>query len=65
MNLGEDTSWIESYVDRMMKDEKQVDSSYRRLITEKLFNWLESQVTPEEKETSSEAFLAMQHHHHH
>lgn len=65
MNLGEDASWIESYIDRMMKDEKQVDSSYRRLITEKLFTWLESQVTPEEKETSSEDFLAMQHHHHH
>ncbi|HET7116539.1 MAG TPA: trigger factor [Hanamia sp.] len=65
MNLGEDASWMESYIDRMMKDEKQVDSSYRRLITEKLFNWLESQVTPEEKETSSEDFLAMQHHHHH
>lgn len=65
MNLGEDTTWIESYVDRMLKDEKQVDSSYRRLITEKLFTWLETQVTPEEKETSSEEFLAMQHHHHH
>ena len=65
MKLGEDTSWIESYVDRMMKDEKQVDASYRRLITEKLFTWLESQVTPEEKETTSEEFLAMQHHHHH
>ena len=65
MNLGEDASWMESYVDRMMKDEKQVDSSYRRLITEKLFNWLESQVTPVEKETTSEEFLAMQHHHHH
>ena len=65
MKLGEDTSWIESYVDRMMKDEKQVDASYRRLITEKLFTWLESQVTPEEKETTSEEFLALQHHHHH
>jgi trigger factor len=65
MNLGEDTSWIESYVDRMMKDEKQVDSYYRRLITEKLFNLLEAKVTPEENETSSEDFLAMQHHHHH
>jgi trigger factor len=65
MNLGEDASWMESYVDRMMKDEKQVDSSYRRLITEKLFNWLESQVTPEEKEISSEEFMKMQEHHHH
>jgi trigger factor len=65
MNLGEDASWLESYIDRMMKDEKQVDASYRRLITEKLFNWLETQVTPEEKEISSEEFLKMQEHHHH
>jgi trigger factor len=65
MNLGEDAGWLESYIDRMMKDEKQVDSSYRRLITEKLFNWLETQVTPEEKEISSEEFLKMQEHHHH
>jgi trigger factor len=67
MNLGEDTSWIESYVDRMMKDEKQIDSSYRKLITKKLFDWLEAQVTSEEKEITSEEFLAMQenHHHHH
>jgi len=65
MNLGEDTQWIESYIDRMMKDEKQVDSTYRKMITEKLFNWLEIQVTPIEKETSSEEFLAMQHHHSH
>lgn len=65
MNLGEDASWIESYIDRMMKDEKQIDSTYRRLITEKVFSWLESQVTPEEKEITSEEFLALQHHHHH
>ena len=65
MNLGENVSWLDSYVDRMMKDEKQVDASYRRLITEKLFKWLEAQVTPEEKEISSEEFLEMQHNHHH
>ncbi len=67
MNLGEDTDWLESYIDRMMKDEKQVDGSYRRLITEKLFNWLETQITPEKKEISSEEFVKMQegHHHHH
>ena len=49
MNLGEDTGWIESYIDRMMKDEKQVDSSYRRLITDKLFNWIEGQAKAKEK----------------
>lgn len=59
------TSWIESYIDRMMKDEKQVDASYRRLITDKLFSWAESQVKPSEKEVSPEALTAMQHNHHH
>jgi len=65
MNLGDDTSWIESYIDRMMKDEKQVDASYRRLITDKLFNWLEGQVKAREKMVTPEELTAMQHHHHH
>lgn len=65
MNMGGDTSWMESYIDRMMKDEKQVDSSYRRLITEKLFSWMESQVKPKEKEVSPEELGGMMHHHHH
>ncbi len=65
MNLGDDTSWIESYIDRMMKDEKQVDASYRRLITDKLFNWLEGQVKAKEKKVTPEELTAMQHHHHH
>jgi trigger factor len=65
MNLGEDTGWIESYIDRMMKDEKQVDSSYRRLITDKLFNWIERQAKAKEKEVTAEELTAMQHHHQH
>jgi trigger factor len=65
IKMGEDTAWIGSYIDRMMKDEKQVDSTYRRLITEKLFNWLETQVTPSEKEVTADEFTAMQHHHEH
>ena len=65
MNLGEDTSWLDSYVDRMLKDEKQVDASYRRLITEKLFNWAQSQTTPKEESITPEGLAAIQHHHHH
>jgi len=65
MNLGEDTSWIESYIDRMMKDEKQVDASYRRLITDKLFNWIEGQAKAKEEEVTAEELTAMQHHHAH
>lgn len=65
MNMGEDTGWLDSYVDRMMKDEKQADSSYRRLITDKLFTWMESQVTAKEKEVTPEELAGMMHHHHH
>ncbi len=65
MKMDGDTSWIESYIDRMMKDEKQVDASYRRSITDKLFSWAEQQVKPTEKEVSAEELTAMQHNHHH
>jgi trigger factor len=65
MSMGEDTSWVESYIDRMMKDEKQVDSSYRRLVTDKLFKWVEAQVTPKEKEVTGEELGAMMHNHQH
>ena len=65
MSMGDDTSWIESYIDRMMKDEKQADASYRRLITDKLFGWIEGQVKAKEKEVTPEELTAMQHHHQH
>ncbi len=48
----------------MMKDEKQIDASYRKLITDKLFTWAEEHVKPEEKEVSAEELTAMQHNHH-
>jgi trigger factor len=65
MGMGEDTSWLDSYMDRMMKDEKQVDASYRRLITEKLFGWAEAQVKPTEKTVTGEELNGMMHNHHH
>ena len=65
MSLGDDTSWLDSYVDRMMKDEKQIDATYRRLITDKLFAWVQSKVTPTEKQVTSEDLTAMQHNHQH
>ena len=65
MNLGEDMSWLDSYIERMMKDEKQVDATYRRLITEKLFNWIESQTNPIQQTITAEALTALQHTHQH
>lgn len=65
MNMGGDVSWLDSYIDRMMKDEKQVDATYRRLVTEKLFNWAAAQTKPKEKKVTAEELTAMQHNHHH
>jgi len=70
MNIGfsiaaEDLSWLDSYLDRMMKDEKQVDATYRRIISEKMFQWAETQVKPEEKKVTIDELNAMQHHHSH
>ncbi|MEO6730652.1 MAG: trigger factor [Ferruginibacter sp.] len=64
MTLGDDTSWLDSYVERMMKDEKQVDATYRRLVTDKIFNFAQSQASPAEKEVTAEELTGMQHHHH-
>ncbi|NDE09407.1 MAG: trigger factor [Chitinophagia bacterium] len=61
--MGDDTSWLDTYVDQMMKDEKQVDATYRRLITDNLFKYVESQVKPAEKLVTVEELAAMQHHH--
>ena len=65
MNMGEDMSWLDSYLDRMMKDEKQVDATYRRLVTEKLFTWAEAQTSPKDKTVTSDELVAMQHNHQH
>ena len=59
-----DLSWLDSYIDRMMKDEKQVESTYHKVITDKIFNWLDTQVKPTEKTISADEFVKLQHHHH-
>ena len=63
MNMGGDTSWLDSYVDRMMKDEKQVDAAYRRMVTDKLFAWAQAEVKPAEKQVTVDELSAMQHNH--
>lgn len=69
MSLGDgNLDWLDQYVDSLLKDEQQVDQTYRRLVTEKVFDWAEQQVKKDEKEISAEEFIKMneehQHHHH-
>ena len=65
MNLGENVEWLDSYINNMLKDEQQVESAYRRLVTEKIFNWAETKITPTEKSISVEDFGKLQKEHQH
>lgn len=64
---GEDISWMDAYVKNLLKDEKTGDETYRRLLTDKLFGFLESQFSIQEAEIEEEAFfkLANAHDAHH
>ena len=65
--LQGDMSWIDSYVDRLIKDQQQVENTYRKLISEKVFNHLETKATPAEQPISLDDFKKLQeeHQHHH
>jgi trigger factor len=66
--LDEEQDWVRDYIDRMMKDKKYVEDAYNRLQTQKLFDFLETQVNATETPISKEEFIKMnethQHHHH-
>jgi trigger factor len=62
--------WMEGYMSKIAKDEKMIDETYRRLLFGKLFSFLETQFTVEEKEIEEDAFFKLgdahaAHHHHH
>jgi trigger factor len=66
----EDATWLDSYMAKVMKDEKTVDETYRRLLFDKLFKTLEGKFNIEEKEVAEEEFFKLPdahaaHHHHH
>lgn len=66
MNLGgENLGWLDSYVDRMMQDEQQIESAYRRLITEKVFEWSAGQIKTSDKSISADDFMKLQQEHNH
>lgn len=66
MNVSyEQQDWMNDYVEKMMKDRKYVEDAYNRIQTQKIFEWAEQQVQPEEKEISAEEFTKMAEAHHH
>ena len=70
MNVDDEAPWMDSYMDKVIKDEKMADETYRRLLTDKIFQALENQFNTEVKEIGEEEFFKLQdphatHHHHH
>ena len=64
---GEDNAeWMDSYLEKMSKDEKTMDETYRRLLFDKLFLKLEEIMDIQDKEVSQEEYtkLPTAHHHH-
>ncbi len=61
--------WMDSYMQKIQKDEKTMNETYRRLLYDKLFDWLQTQFNIEEKAVTEEEFFKLQdahsaHHHH-
>lgn len=65
MNMGGNYEWLDSYVERMMSDEKQVESAYQRVFSSKVLSWAASKAKPTEKKLSAEEFNKLQEKHNH
>jgi trigger factor len=66
----DEAPWMDGYMQKISKDEKMLEETYRRLLFGKLFQLLETQFTVEEKEIGEEEFFKLgdahaAHHHHH
>lgn len=56
---NEEMPWMDGYMQKVIKDNKMMDETYRKLLFEKLFTWLEGQFATEEREINEEAFFAL------
>ncbi len=67
LQSADDAPWMDSYMEKMAKEEKTIDETYRRLLFDKLFDKLENVMEVKREEISEEEFskLAPAHHHHH
>jgi trigger factor len=70
MEAGEEAPWMEGYMQKMSKDEKTMNETYRQILFGKLFAWLKTRFRIEEKEVSEQEFFALPnahaaHHHDH
>lgn len=70
MDADDEAPWMEGYMAKVAKDQKTLDETYRRLLFDRLFQFLETQFSITEKEVTEEEFFKLPdahaaHHHHH
>lgn len=70
MESGEEAPWMDSYMQKMAKDEKTMNETYRQMLFGRLFENLRGRFLVEEKEVTEEEFFALPsahaaHHHDH
>ncbi len=70
MEAGDEAPWMDGKMKKVAKDQKTLDETYRRILFDRLFQWLEQQFNIEEKEVTEEEFFKLPdahaaHHHHH
>lgn len=70
MDSDEDAPWMESYMEKMSKEEKTMNETYRQMLFGKLFEFLKTKFVITEKEVDEKEFLSLgsaheAHHHNH
>ncbi len=68
-DAAEDTPWMDEYMNKVVKDDKTMDETYRRLLFDRLFAFLETKFKLVDKDIDEESFFKLQsahdeHHHH-
>ena len=58
---------MEEYIAKMMQDRRFVEETYQNIRTNKMLDWVASQVSPADKDITAEEFnkLNEEHRHHH
>lgn len=59
MQNDDDAPWMEGYMAKVAKDQKTMDETYRRLLFDKLFQFLETKFNVEDKEVGEEEFFKL------
>lgn len=59
----QDMPWLDTYVDRMIKDQKFVENTYHQIAADKLFGMAETMVQYKDEEITVDDFLKQQEHH--